>query len=58
MTTLEQGDLPADPEVLRTISQHNSVDCFSTGTAYPCVGVYANVVDGGDVTLGDTMTID
>jgi uncharacterized protein YcbX len=58
MTTLEQGDLPADPEVLRTITQHNSVDCFSTGTRYPCVGVYANVVDTGTVTVGDAVTLD
>lgn len=31
MTTLQQGDLPADREILRAVSQHNSVDCFGLG---------------------------
>ena len=57
MTTLEQGDLPADPGVLRTISQHNSVDCFGTGTRYPCVGVYAGVMSGGEITKGQAVTL-
>ena len=58
MTTLEQGDLPADPNVLRTISEHNAVDCFGTGTPYPCVGVYADVVSGGPIRLGQAVTLD
>jgi uncharacterized protein YcbX len=58
MTTLEQGDLPADPGVLQTIADHNSVDCFGTGTSYPCVGVYANVVDGGAISVGQGVSID
>ena len=57
MTTLEQGDLPADTGVLRTIAEHNSVDCFGTGTKYPCVGVYANVVEGGTVTVGQPVIV-
>ena len=43
MTTLAQGDQPADREVLRTISRENAVDVLETGTPYPCVGVYADV---------------
>ena len=58
MTTLEQGDLPADPDVLRTISEHNAVDCFGTGTPYPCVGVYADVVSGGTIAVGQPVTLD
>jgi uncharacterized protein YcbX len=58
MTTLEQGDLPADPDVLRTITRHNSVDCFNTGTSYPCVGVYANVIAGGTITIGQPVLLD
>lgn len=57
MTTLEQGDLPADREVLRTVSKHNSVDCFGVGTAYPCVGVYADVVTEGDVAPGQPVLL-
>ena len=58
MTTLEQGDLPADADVLRTISEHNAVDCFGTGTPYPCVGVYADVVSGGPIQVGQPVTLD
>jgi hypothetical protein len=58
MTTLEQGDLPADRNVLRTISKHNGVDFMGTGTPYPCVGVYADVAQAGEIAVGDTVTID
>lgn len=58
MTTLEQGDLPADTGVLRAISEHNAVDCLGTGTPYPCVGVYADVAGGGTIATGDPVTID
>jgi uncharacterized protein YcbX len=58
MTTLAQGDLPADREVLRTIAQHNVVDVFGTGTPYPCVGVYADVTAGGTIRTGDPVTLD
>ncbi len=58
MTTLEQDDLPADPGVLRAISAHNPVDCFGTGTLYPCVGVYADVVTQGSIAVGQPITID
>lgn len=57
MTTLPQGDLPADPEVLRTITRHNAVDTFSTGVAYPCVGVYADVTVAGRVAVGDAVGV-
>jgi hypothetical protein len=57
MTTLEQGDLPADPDVLRTITRVNQVDP-GFGTTYPCVGVYADVIAPGTVAVGDAVTID
>jgi uncharacterized protein YcbX len=56
MTTLAQGDLPADREVLRTIAQHNSVH-LGGGVHYPCVGVYADVVSEGDIRAGDPVTV-
>lgn len=58
MTTLAQGDLPADKNVLRTISQQNAVDFLGTGTPYPCVGVYADVLAPGEIAIGDTVTIE
>ena len=57
MTVLEQGDLPADRDVLRTITEHNSHDVLATGTSYPCVGVYADVVEEGHVRVGDAVSL-
>jgi uncharacterized protein len=45
MTTLAQGDLPADPGILRTAAQHNQVN----------VGVYAVVARGGTIRRGDPV---
>ncbi|HVF76047.1 MAG TPA: MOSC N-terminal beta barrel domain-containing protein [Acidimicrobiales bacterium] len=58
MTTLPQGDLPADPDVLRAITEHNAVDTFATGVLYPCVGVYADVKVPGRVARGDQVTVE
>jgi hypothetical protein len=43
--TRQQGDLPADPDILRTISTH----------ADHCLGVYANVAAAGVLTEGDAL---
>jgi len=45
MTTLPQGDLPKDPDILRTAAQHNHVQ----------VGVYAAVVRGGTIGRFDSV---
>jgi len=45
MTTLPQGDLPRDPDILRTAARHNHVH----------VGVYAAVVRGGTIRRGDSV---
>ena len=58
MTTLAQGDLPADRNVLRTISEHHGVDFLSVGTRYPCVGVYADVTTPGEIALGDQVLLE
>jgi uncharacterized protein len=43
--TRRQGDLPADPDVLRTINAH----------ADHCLGVYANVASAGALAEGDVL---
>ena len=48
MTTLAQGDLPKDPNVLRTIVRNNAGS----------FGVYASVVKPGKVSIGDRIKID
>jgi len=48
MTTLPQGDLPRDPEILRTAARHNQVN----------VGVYAAVLCGGMICRGDPVRLD
>ena len=47
MTTLAQGELPADAGILRTAAQHNQAN----------VGIYALVVQGGTVRLGDEVRL-
>jgi uncharacterized protein YcbX len=47
MTTLPQGDLPKDREILRTAARYNDVN----------VGVYAEVRDSGMVRRGDAVTL-
>ena len=46
--TREQGDLPADPEVLRAINAH----------ADRCLGVYANVARPGVLAEGDPVELE
>lgn len=57
LTTLAQGDLPADHGVLRAITEANSVDVLSSGTPYPCVGVYADVLTEGPIRRGDPVRL-
>jgi uncharacterized protein len=48
MTTLPQGDLPKDPNVLRTIVQQNGGN----------VGVNAAILRGGRIRLGDVVAME
>jgi uncharacterized protein YcbX len=43
--TRQQGDLPADPDVLRTVNAH----------ADHCLGVYATVAEAGTLAEGDVV---
>lgn len=56
MTTLAQGDLPRDNNILRTLVQHNKID-LGPSAAYPCAGVYAVVESPGTVRRGDSVAI-
>jgi uncharacterized protein YcbX len=48
MTTLPQGDLPADTGILRTAARYNQAS----------VGVYASVIQGGTIRRGDRVTLE
>jgi uncharacterized protein len=48
MTTVSQGDLPKDPDVLRTVVQRNGGD----------VGVLASVLRGGRIRRGDAVVVE
>jgi len=48
MTTLPQGDLPADPGILRAAARHNRVN----------VGVYTAVIRVGKIRRGDSVRLE
>lgn len=56
MTTLPQGDLPNDTDVLRTLVQHNKLQVADAGQ-FPCAGAYAVVEAPGTVRKGDRVAI-
>ena len=55
MTTMPQGELPKDTEVLRTLVRHNRIDV--AGGLYPCAGVYATVAAAGTLRAGDPAVL-
>jgi uncharacterized protein YcbX len=56
MTTLAQGDLPNDSEILRAAVRHNRLPLVG-GALFPCVGAYAVVEAGGTARVGDAVTV-
>lgn len=54
MTTLGQGDLPADADTLRTIAKNNRIEIPQVGGVWACAGVYAEVAEAGEIAVGDT----
>jgi uncharacterized protein YcbX len=56
MTTLAQGDLPRDPDTLRTIAKHNRVEIPGMGT-WACAGVYADVTNPGELAVGESFAL-
>jgi uncharacterized protein YcbX len=57
MTTVAQGDLPRDLEVLRTLARHNRIETAGLGN-FACLGIYAEVVRPGRVAVGDPLVLD
>ena len=56
--TLAQEDLAKDPQVLRTIVEHNRLPVpLLDGESLPCAGVYAFVIRGGTVKRGDAVRV-
>jgi uncharacterized protein YcbX len=55
MTTLAQGDLPADVATLRAVAKHNRIEIPQVGGVWASAGVYADVVTAGDVAVGDAV---
>jgi len=62
MTTLPQGDLPADPGILRAVARNNRVvggDGRGRDGVYEAViGVYASVLQGGPIRRGDAVLLE
>jgi MOSC domain-containing protein len=56
MTTLPQGDLPRDRQILRTVARENRLEFAGFGI-WACLGVYASVVEPGEVTVGDPVIL-
>jgi uncharacterized protein YcbX len=56
MTTLAQRDLAADAGTLRTLAQQHRRDIPGLGI-WACAGVYAGVVTGGTVRVGDQVQL-
>lgn len=56
--TLRHGDLPLDPDALRTVRDHNFVPIPLEGFgSAPCLGAHAAVVAGGRVAVGDEVVL-
>jgi uncharacterized protein YcbX len=60
ITTLAQGDLPRDPNILRTLGQHNAVASATLAPGYilqAVAGVYASVIHEGLIRRGDEVRL-
>jgi uncharacterized protein YcbX len=56
MTTLAQGDIPKDIDVLRALVRHNTLQVGDLGQ-FPCAGVYAVVAVQGTIKTGDRVAL-
>lgn len=61
VTTLAQGDLPRDPGILRALTAHTAAASvtLAPGHVFQAVaGIYASVLVGGPVRLGDEVVVE
>ena len=58
MFTLEQRDLPHAPRLLKTLAGINMQHVPVLDAVEPCIGVYAFVKRGGQVTVGDPVLVE
>lgn len=56
MTTLAQDGIPRDPEIMRTVAEHNKHRVEGLGQ-WACAGAYLEVVQGGVIHTGDTILV-
>lgn len=60
VTTLAQGELPHDPQILRTLSAHTTgvSRTLAPGAVFPAVaGIYGRALQGGPVRIGDAVRL-
>jgi uncharacterized protein len=53
--TLAHGPLPRDTDALRVLARHNRLAPVPGADPEPCAGVYAEVLNPGRVSLGDSV---
>ena len=53
--TLAHGPLPRDAEALRVLARHNRLAPIANADPEPCAGVYAEVLNPGRISLGDSV---
>jgi uncharacterized protein YcbX len=56
MPNLAQEDLPRDPQILKTLAEHNRLD-VGDNALYPCAGVYAVAESAGSIRKGDPVRL-
>jgi uncharacterized protein len=55
--TLAHGGLPRNAEALKVLARHNRVAPFESADPQPCAGVYAEVLNPGQVRTGDLVRL-
>ena len=53
--TLAHGPLPRDTDALRVLARHNRQAPVADADPEPCAGVYAEVLNPGRISLGDSV---
>ncbi|HTX28167.1 MAG TPA: MOSC N-terminal beta barrel domain-containing protein [Streptosporangiaceae bacterium] len=53
--TLAHGPLPRDTDALRVLARHNRLAPIPDAGPEPCAGVYAEVLNPGRISLGDSV---